>query len=131
MNDFGSTFWTIVFIFALAWLAYYFGWQRGHAYGYLEGEEEGKKKGKAEGEKAGITKGVTERVLNSIAGSRGGVLEDTEKAVREQLYAKLTEKAPPPKKPPGFMESLVDGLKKLFWWALLTGIVALVVYNTK
>ena len=59
------------------------------------------------------------------------MLEDTEKAVREQLYAKLTEKAPPPKKPPGFMESLVDGLKKLFWWALLTGIVALVVYNTK
>jgi hypothetical protein len=112
-------------------LAYYFGWQRGHAYGYLEGEEEGKKKGKAEGEKIGITKGVTERVLNSIAGSKGGVLEDTEKAVREQLYAKLTAQAPPPKKPPDFTESLVDGLKKLLWWALLTGIVALVVYNTK
>lgn len=131
MSDVGNVFWTLVFIFAVAWLAYYFGWQRGHAYGYWEGEEDGKKIGKAEGEKIGIAKGVKERVLNSIAGSKGGVLEDTEKAIREQIYAQLTAAPPPAKKPPTFMESLAAGLKKLMWWAILTGIIALWVYNAK
>ena len=121
--------WYGIFIAALVWVAFYAGLHHGGSVGYQEGWQDGFKKGKEDGEKQGLKKGVTERVLNSIAGSKGGVLDDTEKQVREEIYAKLMAKpAAPPKPPPSLLESWLVSLRKVFWWAAMTGLVAGVVY---
>jgi hypothetical protein len=127
MQDISSVIWTIIFIVALAWIAYYLGWQRGYMFGYQEGKDEGKQLGKAEGEQAGIYKVTTERVLNSITGEKNSLLDETEKQIRAELYAKLTAKPKPPAKPDP-LALLATRLQHFGWWLLATAIVALVVY---
>ncbi|TXH74042.1 MAG: hypothetical protein E6Q85_05310 [Thiothrix sp.] len=106
-----NIFWYVIIPAALFWLAYSIGWQRGFNQGFYEGKDEGVKEGKALGERIGIEKGIKDRVLNSIKGSGGSVLDQTEMQIREKFYADLTKKpAPPPSAPES--TSYVG-----YWWA--------------
>lgn len=127
MYEIGNVIWTIIFVAAIAWIAYYLGWQRGYVFGYQDGKDEGKQQGKAEGEKAGIYKVTTERLLNGI-GNENGTMDDAEKQVRAEIYAKLTAKPNPPPPKPDLMSQLATRLQHFGWWLLATAIVALVVY---
>lgn len=131
MNDPANVLWTLIFAAAIAWLIYYFAWQRGYSIGYQEGEEAGRQQGKAEGIQAGLHESVKARVLRDLKGSEAVWLMEDEKAIREAFYAKLTEKPPTPEPPPSFLEELLDVVQKLAWWAFFTAIVALMVYLKK
>lgn len=127
MNDIGNLFWTIIFIAAFAWIAYYLGWQRGYIFGYQEGKDEGKQQGKIEGEKAGIYKVTTERLLNGIGNEQNSSVDDVEKQIRAEIYAKLTAKSRPPPKP-DLMSLLTIRLQRFAWWLVATAIIAWIVY---
>jgi len=122
-----NVFWYGVFIAAIAWLAYHFGWQRGAAIGYQEGWEDGVKQGKEEGTKIGVKNSIKEKVLNDIAGTKGGMLADVEQQVRQELLAALTAKPTPPQKPLTLMESLF-GQVSFGWWVVMFSLLALTIY---
>ena len=118
-----NLFWYLVIPIAALWLFYNLGWQRGYAHGFLAGQDEGFKEGKLAGAKLGIEQGVKERILNDLKGSKGGVLAETERLIREKFYADLTKKPavlpPPPTQPNyrayGWTVASLAGVLLLVW----------------